>query len=285
MNGVAALAIGALEPLLPTDQQCHQVVESDIMSIINNMLHHSTSTTVEPIDDDTLKSMLATMSQKSDSTTDSSTNNSYTYKHIGKINNTHQFIIDTDQLQTIQQQYSASANKQEFIEKLKLSIIDSITNNVGSVVASELHDIVPVVDLSNIEWSQVLTTAGKPAGATAAMLQHDAQNVVDDQIDGDGWQLIQSDDYIRALSEFITETMRNNPAAATQIPPEQLHQMLTDVFNNIKHRENSTNKIWKFGTLVYHTYSWGTTIMQLYNNKLVAQGIYAAASWVLVLLL
>lgn len=68
-NIVASLAIGALEPMLPSDNTCHHVVEQDIISIIHNIIHYNDDTystqnkhSVEPIDDDTLKALLNNMS-------------------------------------------------------------------------------------------------------------------------------------------------------------------------------------------------------------------------------
>lgn len=140
---------------------------------------------------------------------------------------------------------------------------------------------VAVVDVAKLDWWTFINK--DKANATNTSLpttQTNSSKEVDDE-----WQLVDNDEFVQALSDFIAQTMKNNvsdyntrgsdpgqtravltmlldsclsllqPDVASKLPPDQLRRMLTDVFVQVK-QPNTSTKLWQWGTFAYHTYSW-----------------------------
>jgi len=254
-------------------------------------------------------------SSSSTSSTTSASASGWQFHHLGHVNekDAKRITITSSQLNELSKQYEqATGKKSEFYEQLKQQISNNTSdnssnnaspssstasssdaradskNNVVVRTDKDNGDQVAVVDLSQLDWWTFVSDKDTDKkSATESDSGSDSEekkshSPVPRETE-DGWQLIDNDDFVHALSDFIAETMKNNPDIASKIPPEQLKKMLTDVFIQVKH-PGTASKLWQWGTFAYHAYSWGTTIMQLYNNKLVVQGLYTAATWVLVLL-
>jgi len=305
----ASTYLNAHLPAVPSSFRTSSSSSSTSSSAIGN--DATSGQQLLPVDSEELKMILRRMSSSDPKETTSS---GWQFQHVGKIHDAsngdqqQRIVLTAAQLQELSAQYEQATGKRSaFYEQLKqqmndnngtsqpssssLSTTTAVNENVVTRTDSVNGDQVAVVDLKQLDWwtfvndkeaqpnnssSSVVKPSSTPSSSCATST---TQPEVDDE-----WQLVDNEEFVSALSDFIAQTMKNNPDVASKLPPDQLRKMLTDVFIQVK-SPNTSSRLWQWGSFAYHTYSWGTTIMQLYNNKLVAQGLYAAASWVLVLLL
>lgn len=150
----------------------------------------------------------------------------------------------------------------------------------GEPVESVVEEEVAVVDLSDSDWWTMINPTDEEDAKAAELPTRDQME--------DDFVVLNKADTMEALADFISKSIQRHYPEAARLPPDQLRLLLDGTFHELKD-PGKLGKAWQWGKFMYSTYGWGTTIWNLYREpavvKLVASGVYQAATWILVLVL
>jgi hypothetical protein len=185
-----------------------------------------------------------------------------------------------------------AADKRAVVVSTHSPALESTFDSLDGPTAGEtsVDEEVAVLDLQDIEWWTIVNPVDeqgneiKPAQLTPG--EEEKKNTEDS--DDEGFVVLKERDYVDALADFITKNIREHHPEAARLTPTQLREMLNGTFSDLK-EPGTLGKAWQWGKFMYTTYGWGQTAWSLYQQpamvRLVASGVFQAATWVLVLIL
>ncbi|KAL2641686.1 hypothetical protein R1flu_009273 [Riccia fluitans] len=90
-----------------------------------------------------------------------------------------------------------------------------------------------------------------------------------DGLDSEGYVMVNQDDFVDAMANFLAKYISAMPQAKTMAPKE-LQQTLLKAFSTAE-KKGKIRKVWETGKLLYTATSWGATVFGLYRHPLVMQ--------------
>jgi hypothetical protein len=143
-----------------------------------------------------------------------------------------------------------------------------------------VEEEVAVVDLADSDWWTIVNPTDEEDAKATELPTRDSMD--------DDFVVLNKSDSMEALADFISKSIQRHYPEAARLPPDQLRRMLDGTFHELKD-PGKIGRAWQWGKFMYSTYGWGTTVWNLYREpamvKLVASGVYQAATWILVLVI
>lgn len=169
---------------------------------------------------------------------------------------------------------------------------------------SDKENAVALLDLNEVDWWVMVNGEGKEKetptdGESVTSVEVDDDDRVHREgglrivksylaYDNEGYVLIDENDFILALSDFISQSISRQYPEAERIPPQELQKILRQAFTPIK-QPSAIGKAYQWAQFLYSSYSWGSCAWSLYREpfyvKLVLRGAMKAAQWLLVLVI
>ncbi|KAL3677799.1 hypothetical protein R1sor_020755 [Riccia sorocarpa] len=88
-----------------------------------------------------------------------------------------------------------------------------------------------------------------------------------DGLDSEGYVMVNQDDFVDAMANFLAKYISAIPQAKTMAPKE-LQQTLLKAFATAE-KKGKLRRLWETGKLLYTATSWGATVFGLYRHPLV----------------
>jgi len=254
----------------------------------NNNSKSSNSSLLDEEQINSVKSFYSKLRQELQETNNTIGNNNSTAANINPINT---IPIENNSVQLT----PGSAENPIHTQNKQAVVISSISSESAEAddfsVSEEgnLNEEIAVVDLNDVEWWTIVNPVDENGNEIKKTVSNEAKVPSEnDSENEDGFIEVKDNDYVDALADFITKHIQRQYPEAARLPPKQLRKMLDGTFSELK-EPGTIGKAWQWGKFMYTTYGWGQTAWNLYKEpaviRLVASGVFQAATWILILIL